>query len=252
MEENFKNKLGFFTFFFIVLFLLVGGYIYTNHSINEKKNNLSKNKEDKIDYRIDNKKDYIYYINESVLSSDAEIDYKDVVINLEVAKTINESLSKENKSYRENIQYITDHKDDILSNELIKDNNNIYSMTFRTYEDYEFGKYISLVINEYNYSCFSEETFNRSITYVFNKEENILLTDDDLLNMYNTNMDKIKEKLSEYLNNKQSKVDGVDVIKAEETLDNLEYSLYINEFGKLCVSFLVKTTQVDYNEIMEV
>ena len=40
MEENFKNKLGFFTFFFIVLFLLVGGYIYTNHSINEKKNNL--------------------------------------------------------------------------------------------------------------------------------------------------------------------------------------------------------------------
>ena len=125
-------------------------------------------------------------------------------------------------------------------------------MTFRTYEDYEFGKYISLVINEYNYSCFSEETFNRSITYVFNKEENILLTDDDLLNMYNTNMDKIKEKLSEYLNNKQSKVDGVDVIKAEETLDNLEYSLYINEFGKLCVSFLVKTTQVDYNEIMEV
>ena len=114
MEENFKNKLGFFTFFFIVLFLLVGGYIYTNHSINEKKNNLSKNKEDKIDYRIDNKKDYIYYINESVLSSDAEIDYKDVVINLEVAKTINESLSKENKSYRENIQYITDHKDEIL------------------------------------------------------------------------------------------------------------------------------------------
>ena len=125
-------------------------------------------------------------------------------------------------------------------------------MTFRTYSSNEFGKYLSLVINEYNYSCFSDVTFNKSITYVFNKDENKLLSNDDLLNMYNINMDKIKERIKEYLDGKQTKEDGIDVIKIDDTIDNLEYSLYINDFGKLCVSFLVKTTQVDYNEIMEV
>ena len=30
------------------------------------------------------------------------------------------------------------------------------------------------------------------------------------------------------------------------------YSLYINDYGKLYISYLVKTTQVDYNEVMEV
>jgi hypothetical protein len=125
-------------------------------------------------------------------------------------------------------------------------------MTFRTYSSNEFGKYLSLVINEYNYSCFSDVTFNKSITYVFNKDENKLLSNDDLLNMYNINMDKIKERLKEYLDGKQTKEDGIEVIKIDDTIDNLEYSLYINDFGKLCVSFLVKTTQVDYNEIMEV
>ena len=252
MEENLKSKLGFIFFFLIVIFLLVGGYFYMNYSIKEKELKKSKKEEEKIDYRIDKDKDYIYYINESELSSDAEIDYKDVVINLEIAKTINESLEKENKIYKDNIELITDHKADILSNELIKDNNNIYSMTFRTYSSNEFGKYLSLVINEYNYSCFSDVTFNKSITYVFNKDENKLLSNDELLNMYNINMDKIKERLKEYLDGKQTKEEGIEVIKIDDTIDNLEYSLYINDFGKLCVSFLVKTTQVDYNEIMEV
>lgn len=224
-----------------------------NYSINEKKEKNNKKEIEKINYKIDKTQDYIYYINESVLSENAEIDYKDVVINLNIAKSINESLEKENKMYKENIKYITDNKDEILSNDLIEDNDNIYSMTFRNYLNYEFGKYISLVVNEYNYSCFGGSvTYNRSITYVFNVENNELLSDDELLNMYNINMDIIKEKIRNYLNSKQSIIDEVEVIKIDDTIDSLEYSLFIDEYGKLNVSFLVKTTQVDYNEIMEV
>lgn len=249
MDSNFRSKFGFTMFFLLIIFLLVGGYLYMNYSINEKKH--SKKVEEKIDYRIDKTKKYIYYINESELSSDAEIEYKDVVINLEVAKSINEALEKENKYKKDNIKYIKDQQD-IVEETIKYKNNDIYFMSFRDYQDYEYGKYISLVINEFDYSCYSDVTFNKSITYTFNKEKNKLLTEDDLLNMYNMNMDKIKERIREYLNSKQSQIDEVDVIKIDETIDNLVYSLYINDYGKLCVSLLVKTTQVDYNEIMEV
>ena len=253
MESRLKSKLGFTLFFLIVIFLIVGGYIYMKYFINEKKLEKEQKEIEKINYKIYKEKNYIYYINESVLSESAEIDYKDVVINLNIAKSINESLEKENNMYKENIKYISDHKDEILSDDLIVDNDNIYSMTFRNYLNYEFGKFISLVVNEYNYSCFGGSvTYNRSITYVFNVDNNELLSDDEILNMYNINMDKIKEKVREYLNSKQSIIDEVEVIKIDETIDNLEYSLFIDDYGKLNVSFLVKTTQVDYNEIMEV
>ena len=253
MEERLKSKIGFLLFFLIVIFLSIGGYFYMKYSINEKKEIESKKEEERINYKIDKDKEYIYYINESTLSEGAEIDYKDVVINLDVAKSINESLEKENKMYKENIKYISDHKDEILSDDLIVDNDNIYSMTFRNYMNSEFGKYISLVVNEYNYSCFGASvTFNRSVSYVFNVEKNELLSDDDLLNMYSTNMDIVKEKVRNYLTSKQSIIDEIEVIKIDETIDNLEYSLFIDEYGKLSISFLVKTTQVDYNEIMEV
>ena len=253
MEERLKSKIGFLLFFLIIIFLSIGGYFYMKYSINEKKEIESKKEEERINYKIDKDKEYIYYINESTLSEGAEIDYKDVVINLDVAKSINESLEKENKMYKENIKYISDHKDEILSDDLIVDNDNIYSMTFRNYMNSEFGKYISLVVNEYNYSCFGASvTFNRSVTYVFNVEKNELLSDDDLLNMYSTNMDIVKEKVRNYLTSKQSIIDEIEVIKIDETIDNLEYSLFIDEYGKLSISFLVKTTQVDYNEIMEV
>ena len=43
-----------------------------------------------------------------------------------------------------------------------------------------------------------------------------------------------------------------ELIKIDDTIDNLNYSLYINDYGRLYVSFLVKTTKVDYNEVMEV
>lgn len=251
MEENLKSKLGFAFFFFIVISLLIGGYIYTKYTINEKNMKKIEKEKEVIDYRIDKDKDYIYFKNEETISEEGEIHYKDVVINLNTQEVLNESLEKENKMYKESIKYIKDQE--LLSDEIVKYNyDGIYSLKFRDYSSSEFGKYLSLVINEYNYSCFDNVEFIRSISYVFNKEDGSLITSDDLLNMYNTNIDILKDKVKEYITSKQSVVDGVELIKIDDTVNNLEYSLFINEFGKLSISFLVKTNLVDYNEVMEV
>ena len=251
MEENLKNKLGFWIFFIIVLTLLIGGFIFTKYTINEDKNKKEREKI-KIDLRIDKNKDYIYYINEETISESAEIYYKDVVINLSTQEVLTESLEKENKIYKNNIKHISEMN--IMTDQIIKYNNDdLYALTFRDYKNYEYGKYVSLVVNDYNYSCFDDITFKSAKAYVFDTEDGTLLTNDDLLNKYIQNVDTIKEKVREYLNSKQTVVDDAELIKIDETIDNLgDYTLYIDEYGHLAVSFLVKTTQVDYNEIMEV
>jgi len=65
-------------------------------------------------------------------------------------------------------------------------------------------------------------------------------------------MNHIINKIRENLIGNQQVVEEVELIKIDETIDDLNYSLYINEYGRLYISFLVKTTQVDYNEVMEV
>lgn len=250
MEENLRSKLGFWLFFLIIIFLLVGGYFYMNYTLNDKRDDNTTS--EKVNYKIDTTKDYIYYINESTISEGAEIYYKDVVINLSTQEVLTESLAKENKIYKNNIKYISD--DETLNKEIIVYNNDdINYLTFRDYKNYEFGKYISLLVSDYNYSCMDGVTFNKSFAYVFNTENGGLLTSNDLLNMYNLNIDIIKERVKDFLNTKQTKVDDVDLINIDETINELNMnSLYINEYGKLTISYLVKTTQTDYNEITEV
>lgn len=252
MEENLKSKLGFFLFFFFVLFLAFGGYCYLKYMKYEEKN---KNKNEEVvtvNHKIDDDKDFIYFVNEETISEKGELYYKDIIINLDTQTTLSEALGKENQIYKINIKYISEME--IMNNSLITYNyDNIYSLTFRKYDTYEFGKYISLLVRDYDYSCFDGVTFNDSKSFVFNTENGELIQENELLNMYNLNIDSVKEKVNIYLNAKQSKVNGVDVIKIDETIDGLNAnSLYINEYGHLTISYLVKTSQIDYNEITEV
>ncbi len=251
MKETFKSKLGFAMFFLLIIFLIVGGFFFMKYELRKDKEP-PKTKEEKKNHKIDKNKDYIYFENEETISEEAEIYYKDVIINLNTQTVLNETLAKENKIYKNNILRISDVT--IPFNEVIKYNyDNIYSLTFRLYETYEFGKYISLVIKDYDYSCFTSVNFNKVKAYVFNVNNGKLLSENDLLNMYGINMDTVKERIKEYLLSKQTKENGIEVIKIDETINDMNnYSLYINEFGKLAISYLVKTTQTDYNEVMEV
>lgn len=252
MEENFKNKLGFFAFFFLVVFLAVGGFFFTNYLANRPEDNkVVENNSEKTDYRIDKNKEYIYFVNDKVISESAEIYTKDVVINLSTQSTLNESLEKENKIFNNNIKYLDETE--LLTDELITYNNdNLYALTYREYKTFEYNNYISLVLEDYNYSCFDLSTFIGTKGYIFDTNTGKLLSNDEVLDMYNLNIEGLKELIKEYLNKKQQVVDEQELIKIDDTINNLNYSLYINEYGRLYVSYLVKTTKVDYNEIMEV
>ena len=254
MEENFKNKLGFWTFFLIVIFMAVGGYfltIYLDQESNKK--NQNKEQEENVSYKIEEDKEYIYFINEEAIIDEdgAEVFYKDVVINIKGHDTLTKSLETENKIYKNNIKYLDEMK--LLTNDIITYKyNNIYALTFREYKIYEYNNYISLIIDDHNYSCFDLNTFISTKSYIFDIKNGTLLKEEEILKKYDINMDTIKEKIKNYLLTKQEIVEEVELIKIDDTLNNLNYSLYINEYGRLFISYLVKTTQVDYNEVMEV
>ena len=71
--------------------------------------------------------------------------------------------------------------------------------------------------------------------------------------MYDLEMTEIKSKIKTHLESKQVIDNEVEVIRIEDTINDFKnYAFYINEYGRLYISYLVKSTQVDYNEIMEV
>ena len=79
-----------------------------------------------------------------------------------------------------------------------------------------------------------------------------LLLTTDLLELYKTNLDDVKIKIRERLVSSQTIEEGIELIKVDETIaalnDSNNYALYIDKYGNLNISFIVKTTQVDYNE----
>ena len=110
MEENFKGKFG-----FIILFLAIGGFFFTKYILSDKKEEV---KEEVTNYKIDEKKDYIYYTDNETISDSAELEYMNVVINLKGQETLTNSLKEENLRYKTNVKYISDQPD--LPNEVIR------------------------------------------------------------------------------------------------------------------------------------
>lgn len=246
-----KSKWGGILFLLFILILIAGGqYLYMQVSKEDEDVKVKDNK--KINYKIDNKKDFIYYKNESVISEKAEIFYRDVVINIKGQEHITNALNAENSIYKSNIKYIS--KQEILSEEMIHYRaDDIYMLTYREYKTYSFDNYVSLVVFDYTYDCFDGSVIKEVKSYVFDTSTGKELSTNDLLDKYNTNIDSIKENIKLNLISKQQVVDGVDLIKTDETINSItEPVLYINDVGKLVVDYLVKTTQTDYNEIMNI
>ena len=216
MEENLKNKLGFWAFFFLVLFLAVGGFFFTDYLVNKPKEgevNENSNQET-IDYRIDKNKDYIYFINEEDIidEEEASVYYKDVIINIKGQEQLTEILEKENKIYKNNIKYLSDEK--LLNDEIITYNyNNIFALTFREYKVFEYNNYVSLVIDDHNYSCFDLNTFIGTKSYIFDISNGKLLSSEEVLDKYNLNIVGLKEIIKQRLNDNQQVVDEIELIK---------------------------------------
>ena len=85
-------------------------------------------------------------------------------------------------------------------------------------------------------------------------EKNERVSNIDILEKYDITLSEVKDKIRTKLQEDQS-VDGeVEVIKIDETIDNLSndntYGLYIDDAGSLFIKYVVKSNQINYNESM--
>ena len=256
MIDGKNNVVGGIAFLIFILVLAIGGFFLTK-SLTSKDNDSNNTKVQKDvltnEHKIDKEKDFIYYSNEKFISIEPDITYKDVTINLDTAETINKELKTELDSIRNTVKYIKDNELD--PNREIMYEDEIYSASERNYETYEYKEYISLLVKDYEFNCYDGSLLKRLKSYVFNVTTGKLLLDNDLLDMYNTNMDIIKAMARDQLLKDQVIEEEVELINIEETINGLNdssnYAIYIDKYGDLYISYIVKTSQVDYNETMK-
>lgn len=242
-------------FVIFILVLGVGGYFLTiNITKDEEKENNITEKVLSDDYKIDKKADYIYFKDEKIISSEPDIIYKDVVINLDTAESINTSLKQELNIIRQSVKYISDNALD-PNREVLYEDENIYSASERNYENFMYKEYISLIVKDYEFNCYDGSLLKSLKSYVFNVETGKQLLNNDLLEFYDINMSEVEDKVREHLQSNQSIENEIELIKIEETIAGLQsagnYAFYIDKYGDLNISYIVKTTQVDYNETIK-
>ncbi len=243
--EKFKNSVGMVFLIILLLTFIVGGYFamryFTQHTPeHEKKQDQEKTK---IDLRIDKSKDYIYYENEDEILESEEISFLDAVINIKGMEDVNKLLKSEEDALRKTVKYSKDVElpEDVKENEA-----GIYSLEYRDYKDYAYSKYLSLVAIDYSYSLVNGSIPTHITSYVVDKESGKQIDGDAILQMYNTNMDNVKNKVKQRLEETQTLNSDINIT---ETLNNFStFGLFIDKVGELEVSFIVKTNETSYND----
>lgn len=255
MIESKNNIIGSILFIALVLFLGIGGFFFTKHVTKDDDTKINEVEESKIteEHKIDKEKDYIYFTDEKFISMEPDITYKDVVINLNTAETINRTLKNELNEIRNSVKYIKDNELDPTREIMYEDE--IYSASERNYETFEYKEYVSLLVKDYDFNCYDGSLLKKISSYVFNVSTGKLLLTNDLMDMYYINMDEVKISIREKLEKDQIIEEELELIKIDETINGLDnqtnYALYIDKYGDLNISYIVKTNQVDYNENMK-
>lgn len=226
MEQK-KNKFYFLVFIFIILVIVIGGFVYTYYMINKPKQINKEPKPDIVelkDSRIIKSKDYIYFENGEELDEVEEIFYEEIVININNQKSIQDTLNSENENYKNSIVR-TDEE---------------FNLPYRIYEIIEFDKYISLIIKDYVYN--KEDHLPRGMKgYIFNKEEGTLVSEEQILLEYKTSLDNLKKDIRSKIAALRIETDLLD-----ETMNTFNHFVYVNKIGNLEISYLVKSTSIDY------
>ena len=232
MDKIDKNGTAFFIFILVLVVIIGGGYYLIKNKVNFSENNktyTNNNEKTKIN-KIDSNKDYIYFVNEEVISEEDELIYKDIVFNFESedAKKLQSDLNDLMKKKR---------------NSLKKDNEDIIEMESIDYEVIESSKYISLMVNEYTYTSEEEKDSDDLKYYVFDLYNGKLLSNEDIMKKTNISENDIKSKIKKYI----SEDDNVNI---DKTLNN-DYSLSIGKNGKVKINFVVNSSELNYNVSIE-
>lgn len=258
MDDTKRNIIGSITFILIILVLAIGGYfltIYLTQDDIKEKENISEEKVSDI-HKVNKEKDYVYFENEKFISMEPDITYKDVVINLDTAETLNQTLKNELDEIRTSVKYISDNELD-HNRTVMYDGENIFSAKERNYESFLYKEYISLLVKDYDFNCYDGSLLKSLKSYVFNIDTGKMVLPNDLLNLYNFDINQIIDKVRNELLKEQiiDEETNQELILIEDTINSLSdsnnYAIYIDKYGDLYISFIVKTNEVDYNKNMK-
>ena len=251
--DNTKNKIGAIFLGLILLTFIIGGYFLMRYII--KNPNNEKNigiKEVKKDVRINNKKDYIYLENSEEIID--EVFESDLVLNIK-------GLEEENNKLKTELENLSKDKVNVTNEEIPEGTtceNKLYSFSYRNYDIAEYDKYISVVIIDYDYNCVNGTVPKNIKSYVINKEEGILVTNEELYTLFNISEDSIIKGVSKRLSDTQVLDGDENIIDTEKTLNNIKSSEYgtnkalsISKNGKLVINFIVNSNKINYNDSIE-
>ena len=238
MESN--NSIKITIFIIILLVIIVGGYILMNNSnklANKTDNKVVDTPKEQKSIKLDSTKDYIYFDDNDPVVSELEIDYKRINFNFKDTNLIAQTLNNETTELRKTVKF-----DDTLDDETY---DKLSEAKYKIYEYYVSDKNISLVVRYYSFDSVNLGSYETTKTYNFDITNGNLIKDEDLLSIYNITKDNINDKIKTYIEDQDLlREDNLD---SEQTIKN-GYALYINKFGKLMASVVVKSDLKDYND----
>ena len=232
-----NSKLTFFIFILVIIGLIVLGYFLI------KKPDISeKILDDTETLEIDKTKNIVYYDNVDVISSEAQLEYKDIHINLnsddarELETKLNNNMNKIRGKYTK--------LEDNSNQEIINEADGIAQAEIIDYNTFNSTNYVTIEVNEYELLA-SAMTFDNKLTYYcLDKRSGKLLTNQIIMKQENLSADTIRTKIYDHIKD-NAEID-IDV-----TMNN-PYTLYYNEYGKVKANIIVKIGDINYNDNVEI
>lgn len=232
-----NSKLTFFIFILVIIGLIVLGYFLI------KKPDISeKILDDTETLEIDKTKNIVYYDNIDVISSEAQLEYKDIHINLnsddarELEAKLNNNMNKIRGKYTK--------LEDNSNQEIINEADGIAEAQIIDYNTFNSTNYVTIEVNEYEFLA-SAMTFDNKLTYYcLDKRSGKLLTNQIIMKQENLSADTIRTKIYDHI--KDNNEIDIDV-----TMNN-PYTLYYNEYGKVKANIIVKIGDINYNDNVEI
>ncbi len=272
MNDIRNGKVYGMLFLFFIVCLIVGGFFLMEFFTSSPKKQVKEPPKEvalEEDLKNNKKEDYIYFEDPLIKSELYGINYQNVKINLDSSSArateikLNEEMELLKETYKE-IKDI-DLEEDTLK-EIIYKESGIYEAKYAKYTRYFYQNYASLLKDNYSFNCFDGEQYLNSNSYVFDTKTGEIITNEELFALYDLNLDKIKEQIKQKLENKQStitiketnedneeekEVEVIDINATLNNLDNIEnYAVFIDKGGFLNISYLVKSVEKDYNDVI--
>jgi len=250
--ERRKDFIGSIVFVSFIFVLIVGGFFVTKYLTSDTEKD--KIKKDQVNnLKTNQKEELVYYENEDVISEEPEIVYKDIVINLVGNSTTNDILKEEMDKIRTSVKKISESELDPNKEVLYKEND-IFTAKERNYNVYESSNYLSVVIVDSNFNCYTGSDISSVKSYTFSLSTGKNISNQTLLGYKKLDIDSVKNKVREKLTKDQADFGEDTTILIDDTVNviNIDNAcVYINKTGKLVISVIVKTSEGSYNDVIE-